>query len=98
VQSSNAVREPAISCKARLSNLATYANVRHQGCSILPKILAKLSEQETRFPDLLEALSMESGQSQLLSDALLEGEWLETLELTDKQEVFEHWIVRKVIR
>lgn len=41
---------------------------------------------------------MNSKQGSALVDALLEGEWLGVLELGDKEEEREHWIVRKVIR
>jgi hypothetical protein len=76
----------------------TYANVRRHGSPALPKILAKLPEADTGFPDLLTMLSMNSKQGSALVDALLEGEWLGVLELGDKEEEREHWIVRKVIR
>ncbi len=76
----------------------SYADLRRQGNALLPQILAKLPEEETRYPDLLSRLSMSVPQSKGIADALLEGEWFGVLGITDKNEQLEHWIVRKVIR
>jgi len=76
----------------------THANVRHLCSPLLNAVLANLSEADLRFSELLQKLSLKGQQKQTLEVALLEGEWLGVLALSEKQEDRVHWIIRKVIR
>jgi hypothetical protein len=76
----------------------TYVNVLHYTDKPLPNILANLPESDIRFPDLLNKLGTLSNQAKPLANALLEGEWLGMIELIDKEQQLEHWIIRKVVR
>lgn len=74
--------------------------LRRLGHPRLPIVLSQLPDNDIRFDDILEAVG-NSGPSLSetdLSEALLEGQWLGFVELSNQEFAPQEWIIRKVVR
>jgi hypothetical protein len=79
-------------------HLPSYLNVQSIGSPVLLNILANLPVNGTRLPDLIKKVPKLGSQMRTVVSALLEGEWLGTLTLGERQEQPEYWIVEKALR
>jgi hypothetical protein len=67
----------------------------------LARVLARWSDQDVRFPDVLKSVSTDETidlNKTNLANALLEAEWLGFLAILDRDEQPEQWAIRKIVR